>query len=329
MGLDDVHLLVPEDRADVRLALVGLLQGLGLRDHLLDEGLVDRLGDVDALRPAAVMPGVEAGSAHRAFRRAVEIRITADDHRVLAAELERDRNQIATTRLTDLAAGRDAAGERDLVDARFDQRRAGLAVALDDLVEVLGKARRDRQLVEQHRRERRHLARLVDHRIARHQRLRERICCQRDGTVPGRDQSDDAEGLIGQRQLLREPHHTGRPAMNGLQIAGRALRVVRDLHAGRQHFHGDRFVARLARLLDHERDDVVLARDDLVDETPENLRPFRKGSRRPFMLGLPGPGHGRSDLVCRSAVELPDRFEGDGALDVVAAAAVARGNRFE
>ena len=52
----------------------------------------------------------------------------------------------------DLAPDDGRAGERDLVDARVvDQRRAGLAVAGEDVERALGEARLERQLAEPQR----------------------------------------------------------------------------------------------------------------------------------------------------------------------------------
>ena len=68
--------------------------------------------------------------------RALEVGVGAHDRRRLAAELERARDQPLAARGGDLAAGRDRAGEHAVVDARVDQRGAGLAAPGDDLEQV-------------------------------------------------------------------------------------------------------------------------------------------------------------------------------------------------
>ena len=99
--------------------------------------------------PQQYWPGVHARADQRARGGAVEVGVGADDHRVLAAELERDGQQLAATGLRDLAPGRDAAGERDLVDARLHERGAGLAVAHQDLEHAVGQARLGEELADQ------------------------------------------------------------------------------------------------------------------------------------------------------------------------------------
>ena len=69
----------------------------------------------------------------------------------------------------DAFAGLDAAGKGDHIGV-VDKRFAGIAVADDDLQQVLGKAGPVRQVGAEERRQRRQLGRLDDDGVARHER---------------------------------------------------------------------------------------------------------------------------------------------------------------
>ena len=71
----------------------------------------------------------------------VEVRVGADDLRVLAAELEHRALQPLRALLADPAADLDRAGEEDLGRARLDQRLADRAAAVHGPHESLGQAR--------------------------------------------------------------------------------------------------------------------------------------------------------------------------------------------
>jgi hypothetical protein len=133
--------------------------------------------------------------------RALEIGVGEDDHRVLAAELERHLGQRPRRPLHDLAPGGGRAGEVDEVDL-IDERRAGVAAPGGDREDAHRHATLAQPVGQQKAGQRRDLAGLEDHRVARRQRrdaVAERVG-QR--VVPGPDDADEAERAIAQDELL-------------------------------------------------------------------------------------------------------------------------------
>ena len=95
---------------------------LGQRGEAIDEFVVDVLVHIDALDPAAALPGIEISAVDNVLDRMREIDVGAHIGRILAAEFEPDAGEGAGRRLLDRAAGRDRTGEADLIDlARRDQ----------------------------------------------------------------------------------------------------------------------------------------------------------------------------------------------------------------
>ncbi len=92
--------------------------------------------DVDPLDRHAGLAGVLERTPDRTAGRPVEVGVRADDHRVLAAELEQHRGQRVRCGGHDPLAGAHRAGEHDLVDAAAHQRLARRAAAGDHLDEV-------------------------------------------------------------------------------------------------------------------------------------------------------------------------------------------------
>src|SRR3954469_23067209 len=123
---DDPVLVLGGHRADLRVPLdrVAEPELLGLADHALDEAVGDVAHHVDALDPRAGLAGVGEAAPDGAGDGVVEVRVGADDHRVLAAELEHRALQVACTHLADLAADVDGAGEEDLADGGAAERIA-------------------------------------------------------------------------------------------------------------------------------------------------------------------------------------------------------------
>ena len=138
------HGALGEPGGDVRLDLVavrgaGERAGLGLLveraaepdppgplDELVDELVVDRLLDQQPGAGRADLAGVQEDRGQREVERHLEVGVGEDDVGVLAAELERDLLHGAGGGGHDPPAGRQAAGERDQVDARvLGERRAG------------------------------------------------------------------------------------------------------------------------------------------------------------------------------------------------------------
>ena len=96
----------------------------GRLDQARAEFVVDGVEDDDPARGRAALPGVRERRRERPADGVVEIRVVADDERVLAAELEADLREPPRGDLVDRASGRGGAGEADEVDVRVrDERR--------------------------------------------------------------------------------------------------------------------------------------------------------------------------------------------------------------
>ena len=91
VSLDDGELGLAGQSPDVGVvALAGgaLAQAPHPLDDQLDEVVVDRLLDVDALNGGACLAAVEHGAPDRGVRRPLEIGVGEHDHRVLPPELQ-------------------------------------------------------------------------------------------------------------------------------------------------------------------------------------------------------------------------------------------------
>ena len=122
----------------------------------------------------------------------VEVGVGADDHRVLAAQLQHRALQLLRADLADLAADLDRAGEEDLAGAGAGQRVADRAAAVDDADQALGQAALLEDAADRLAQQRRQAGRLEHDAVARHQRDRDLAEGDRPGVVPGRDHADDA-----------------------------------------------------------------------------------------------------------------------------------------
>ena len=80
------------------------------------------MDDRGAERRAALARRAEAAE-QRALDREVDVGVVHHDHRVLAAELEARRLEVAAAQLADLRADRRGAREADLVDQPLIQRQ--------------------------------------------------------------------------------------------------------------------------------------------------------------------------------------------------------------
>ena len=168
-ALDPLELDGRDDRADVG-RLVERVADPELRHprpQLRMERVGDPLGGEKPRARAAHLALVEPDRVDDALDGAVEVGVVEHDERRLAAEFEREQLAGSRRRLADLAPDLGRAGEGDLVDALVrDERRAGRAVAGDDVDDARGQARLDADLGEGERGERRVLGGLQDDRAA-------------------------------------------------------------------------------------------------------------------------------------------------------------------
>jgi hypothetical protein len=101
VALDDLELRRKGHCTDVARAgggIAALAEAADCADELVDELLVDLVLDVDALDRGADLAAVPQPEGRNGIGGAVEVRVGAHDHRVLAAELERHRDQPARAR---------------------------------------------------------------------------------------------------------------------------------------------------------------------------------------------------------------------------------------
>src|SRR5215207_2941266 len=150
--LHRLELLRRHHRPDLGLPLhrVPNPQASGALDHALDEAPGHVLHHVHALDAGAGLPGIGETAPEAAGDRVREIGVGADDHRVLAAQLQHGALHPLRALDADTAADLDRAREEDLRRAGLDQRLAdgpsavhrahkalGHARALEDLLDLL------------------------------------------------------------------------------------------------------------------------------------------------------------------------------------------------
>src|SRR4051812_48448927 len=191
---DDPVLVLGGHRADLGVPLdrVADPELLGLADHALDEAVGNVAHHVDALDPRAGLAGVGEAAPDGAGDGVVEVGVGADDHRVLAAELEHRALEVACTHLADLAADVHRAGEEDLADAGAAERVADPAAAVDDADQALGEAALLEDVADALAQQGRQTRRLEDDAVAGHQRYRNLAEGDRPRIVPRCDHADDA-----------------------------------------------------------------------------------------------------------------------------------------
>src|SRR5205807_1286111 len=103
-----------------------------LRQRTLDEALVERGVHVDALDPAAALPGVVVGAVDEIGDGMVEVGVGGDVGRILAAQLEPDVDEAPGALAIDLMSAAHGAREADVSDLRpGDDLRAGLVAGVD------------------------------------------------------------------------------------------------------------------------------------------------------------------------------------------------------
>ncbi len=80
-----------------------------------EELFVNRLVDDDRAQRGAALPGGAEAGEECAFHREIQVRVRHDDERVLAAELQARRLQVATAELPDPAPNLGGARKTDLI----------------------------------------------------------------------------------------------------------------------------------------------------------------------------------------------------------------------
>jgi hypothetical protein len=216
----------------------------------------------------------------------LEVGVGQDDERVLAAELEDHALEVAPGVPEDVPPRVPAAREDDEIDIGRDRRLALRLVAEEDLKDIRRQPLRDAPHPRE-RRERRLLARLEDHGVARHERGQDGILRHHDREVPRRDRGADAVGVVEERRptmlvLERARRQSLDAFVEGLrETLGRVGRL--PLRVGEW----------LAHLAGREEPDLFDRRDQRVGRGTEEIAPRLEGERSPRALGMPRPMHER------------------------------------
>ena len=184
------------------LQRIGLLDGRHALQRPLHEFVVDALLDERAAGAGADLALVER-EHHEAFDGLVEevvvflADVGEEDVGRLAAQFQRDRNQVLAGVLHDEPASGGFAGEGNLGHARAGGQRLARfeAEAVHD-VEHAGRQQIANQLRPDQDAGRCLLGRLEHHAVARGQRRRQLPGGHQDREVPGNDLTDDAQRLV-------------------------------------------------------------------------------------------------------------------------------------
>ena len=288
------------------------------RDEAALELVVDRVVDVHPLDVHAHLAGVAEDRLDDTREDLVQVDVVEHDHRVLAAELEAGADEVLSRALPDEATGLGGAGEHHVVGV-VDHRRSGDGtLAAHHLEQPLGQAGLVEQVHAVQRGQRRLVVGLEHHAVAGHQ-CGDRVGdARREREVPGRDDPDDALGLVDLGR--RADHGHGSGALDGLEQLGRALEVVRHDHHRVARLL-ERHPAGLAALRLDEVDDRLVVLDEQLVEAPEHREPLLHGPLRPLGLGAPGGGVGPGDVVGARLRQRGDHLAGVDLLQLPGVAA--------
>ncbi|MNX90314.1 hypothetical protein D3C86_1223590 [compost metagenome] len=205
-----------------------------------------------------------------------------------------------------LAAGRHGAGERDLGHfGVVDQKRAGVAVALDDVEQALWQAGFDEDFGNLQRAERRVFRGLEDHGIAGDQRGRGLPAGDLLRIVPGADADADAE-----RHTLGIGEIASERDVIAVQCRRRdTAEKFEGIRAGCR-IGDDGFLNGLARIQCLQRGKRIVAFAHDIGGAFEDAAARHRAHRRPFLLRAFGRGDGALDdgRCCR--MQPCDHFAG-------------------
>ena len=259
----------------------------------LHKVVVDFVKEVEALDGetglARVPEAADNGPAHGL----VHVGIRADDHRVRAAQLQRNPLEFRAGQLHNAPAGRRRAGEGHAAHGRMaNQLLADGAARARDALEH---ARRQAGLVEEadhfQGRQGRGARRLDDDRAAGDEGRANLGTHQRQGKVPGDDAHGDADGLLedetvgplvqgGRQRYLSAPNLARQPGVE-LEAVQKMVEFAFGLKKG------------LALLGRQGLDDVVGVFFDEVNPLVQKAGALVGGRVAPFGEGLGGRLHGR------------------------------------
>ena len=263
-------------------------------DQRRHERVVDGVLHVEALDADAQLAGVGEAAADRTLHGSVEIGVGEHDHRVLAAELTRERDEAPPALLGHDASGGGGAGEHDVVDG-VDERCAELGAGPgDDPEQVVRETRFEEQVHDGESGERGLRVGFEDDAVPGQQGRDGIADGQRDRVVPRADDADQALGLVVHDGTGQE--WKGTLAARRSQEPSRRVGVV----AGRD---GDveglleRAEAGLAGLDLGEVEQFGLPFEHEVVEAQDDLATLGHGTTSPVLLCGPGAPSGRRHIV--------------------------------
>jgi hypothetical protein len=246
---------------------------------------------------AADLALVEPDRIDHALDRGIEIGVVEDDEGRLAAQFERQGLARAGGGAADRAADLGRAGEGDLVDLRGHQRRAGPAVAGDDVDHARGQPGLDADLGKGQRGERRVFGRFQHHGVARGERRGDLPGQHQQREVPRDDLPADAERAEAGKFLVQQ-----------LGPAG----VVVEMPRHKRHVDVAALADRLAVVerLQHGKQAGALLH--MAGQRIEVARALVARQRSPGGLGGAGGSNGGGDIIGTALTDQGQELPGGG-----------------
>ena len=291
-----LHRLAVDQRPEVDLALQAVAHGQGRHalGEVLDEFVMDRLVDQDAVRGQAVLSGGLELGRHRGEGRLPGVHVRPDDEGGVATQLQRDALHGVGTLLQQQPADPGGTGEGERLDAILaaqDPRHLG-RLAQHHVEDPGRNAGTLGQFGQRQRRVRRLAGGLDDHRAAGGHGGGGLAGDHRQREVPGRDQGGDTHRLLDGAQ-----GRIGDVAGDGLTEGALAL-LGEPAHEAGPVLHLAAGVGqRLALLEGHDESEVLAVGLQQVVPGEQALAPLIGTQGAPVHKGGLGGIHGAGDLV--------------------------------
>ncbi len=286
---DDRGLAGQGNRPDLGVIVAADAYLPGQVADLLDELVVNGLDDVGHFETDAAVPGVLHGAPHDVGGGFVQVGVLGDDDTVLATEFQQNGGQGLRALGGHRPARRDAAREREFVQAGLDERLARGPVSVQVLQDG-GKVRNGPLPGpnEPFSHAGRDLAGLEDDGVPGRERVGEDGCGSEQGEVPRADDADHAVGLVFDPCALVGHGGAGRNLPASQDARGVVSGVLQVLESP-EHFHAG-VVEGLAVLGVNECGALLAAQSYLP---PPRTQPLRTALETEVP---PGPG----DRTCGS-----------------------------
>ena len=309
--VDPVALVLVDQRPHLRpgVARVAHLDRLRAARQRGDERLGDLAVHEDALHAGRDLARVGPGAQRGLLRRPLRVDPGVDQHRVLAAQPQQRLAEAVGAGVEHLAAGLHRAGEEHEVHARMRRERTARAgIALHELQDVA----QVEQLDEARARQRRLLRRLVDDRVAGHERRRDLPAGDRDRVVPRHEQRHDAARLVDHQVGGVPAPLQAAPAVQRAELGVHLDRGDPGLHAA------ERVRERLAALAGGELGELLRLGAQPPRGGLQGARALGRGRARPGGLRGAGGTHGDVDGVRRTGRDAPHHVACRGVEDLEA-----------